>query len=144
MMDFLMSCRHQLRPEEFQLFVVILWAIWNRRNNIIHDRPCLPVADIFPWCKAFLDDFLQATTPLAQAPPAPNRLVRWIPPIHNTFKLNTDAAMDATHNITGLGAVLRDSTRAVMLSCVHAIHGLLSPIVAEAKAILFGLSTAFA
>ncbi|KAL5804999.1 hypothetical protein ACOSQ3_031799 [Xanthoceras sorbifolium] len=52
--------------------------------------------------------------------------------------------MDATHNITGLGAVRRDFTRAVMLSCVDAIPGLLSPIVVEAKAILFGLSTAFA
>ncbi|KAL5734834.1 hypothetical protein ACOSP7_032695 [Xanthoceras sorbifolium] len=119
---------------------MVLLAIWNRRNNLIHHRPCLLVGGLVPWCKAFLSNFLKANA--AVPPPIPNRFVRWIPPIQNVYKLNTDATLDDKKNITGLGAIMRDSSGAVMFSCIDSIVGLLALKVAETKAILFGLSAA--
>ncbi|KAL5754547.1 hypothetical protein ACOSP7_022767 [Xanthoceras sorbifolium] len=108
----------------------------------MHHRPYLPDSELLPWCRYFLDEFLQANATLVHHSPASRRSVKWTPPAPNFFKLNTDAALDVSRNTTGLGAVLRDSCVAVLLSCVDKITGMLPPIVAEAKAILLGLSVA--
>ncbi|KAL5826311.1 hypothetical protein ACOSQ4_018108 [Xanthoceras sorbifolium] len=142
MLDFLMACQYQLKRDEFLVFVVAFWAIWNRRNNIMHHRPYLPDGELLPWCRSFLEEFLQANATLVHHSPVSRGSAKWTPPAPNFFKLNSDSALDVSRNITGLGAVLRDSCGAVLLSCVDTISGLLPPIVAEAKAILLGLSVA--
>ncbi|KAL5812922.1 hypothetical protein ACOSQ3_027872 [Xanthoceras sorbifolium] len=45
-------------------------------------------------------------------------------------------------NITGLGAIARNSSDDVIMSGIDFISGLLDPAIAEAKAIFFGLSLA--
>ncbi|KAL5790424.1 hypothetical protein ACOSQ2_005312 [Xanthoceras sorbifolium] len=72
-----------------------------------------------------------------------SRFIRWIPPITGGFKLNTDAALDFKNLRTDLGAVVRDHLGKLVLSGMTSFTGLLSPAVAEAKAILFGLLMAF-
>ncbi|KAL5746239.1 hypothetical protein ACOSP7_027385 [Xanthoceras sorbifolium] len=71
------------------------------------------------------------------------RFCRWSPPILGCFKLNTDAALDYKGNKTGLGAVIRDHSGAVVLSDMSSSDGLLAPGAAKAKAIFFGLLMAF-
>ncbi|KAL5833953.1 hypothetical protein ACOSQ3_017627 [Xanthoceras sorbifolium] len=56
--------------------------------------------------------------------------------------MNTDAALSIAKCKTGIGAVLRDHNGDVLLFGVHSLDGVLEPDIAEAKAILFGLTLA--
>uniref|UniRef100_A0A803Q0A1 Reverse transcriptase domain-containing protein n=1 Tax=Cannabis sativa TaxID=3483 RepID=A0A803Q0A1_CANSA len=54
--------------------------------------------------------------------------------------LNVDAAVDANHKITGIGAVVRDSTRVVRAALAKPIIGNFSSHEMEAKAIFYSLN----
>ncbi|KAL5769659.1 hypothetical protein ACOSP7_013813 [Xanthoceras sorbifolium] len=140
MLDFLLWCKDQLRPSEFNLLAVVLWAVWNRHNALLHHRSSLPPEAVVPWCEAYLAEFMDSN---AKVPlPSSNRFVRWIPPIDNVLKINVDAARSKSAQITGLGAVIRNSSGEVLMTGIDYITGLLDPTIAECKAILFGLSLA--
>ncbi|KAL5777126.1 hypothetical protein ACOSP7_010052 [Xanthoceras sorbifolium] len=129
MVDFLLWCKDQLRPAEFNLLVVVIWAVWNRRNALLHHRPSLPPESVVPWCEAYLAEFMESN---AKVPlPSLNRFVRWIPPIDKVVKINVDAARSDSAQITGLGAVIRNSSGEVLMTGIDYI-----------TAILFGLSLA--
>ncbi|KAH7548527.1 hypothetical protein JRO89_XS14G0150400 [Xanthoceras sorbifolium] len=57
-----------------------------------------------------------------------------------TTQINTDAALDVGRNCTGLGVIIRDSAGMVLLVGVKRLAGALNPEMAEALAVLFGLS----
>ncbi|KAL5790509.1 hypothetical protein ACOSQ2_005397 [Xanthoceras sorbifolium] len=134
-----MLCKHSL--DNFLLLATVLWKNWCNCNCALHDRPSVAVCEVVPWCKSFLAEFGEANSNHHLA--GLSRFLRWIPPILGGFKLNTDAALDFKKARTGLGAVVRDHLSRVVLSGMTSFAGLLSPAVAEAKAILFGLLMAF-
>ncbi|KAL5817062.1 hypothetical protein ACOSQ3_025440 [Xanthoceras sorbifolium] len=68
--------------------------------------------------------------------------VKWHPPNSNCYKFNTDASIDDHKNCTGLGVIIRDSRGLVMASCVKGFDSLYSPPIAEALAILRGITLA--
>ncbi|KAL5750380.1 hypothetical protein ACOSP7_024983 [Xanthoceras sorbifolium] len=68
--------------------------------------------------------------------------VKWHPPNSNCYKINTDASIDDHKNCTGLGVIIRDSRGLVMASCVKGFDSLYSPPIAEALAILRGITLA--
>ncbi|KAI9200516.1 hypothetical protein LWI28_009344 [Acer negundo] len=59
------------------------------------------------------------------------------------YKVNIDAALDCVGKISGSRAIIRDSKGLVMAFCTHISSGLLSPLMAEALAILQGIHFAF-
>ncbi|KAK9697218.1 hypothetical protein RND81_08G022400 [Saponaria officinalis] len=66
---------------------------------------------------------------------------KWEPPLSGTIKLNTDAALFGDAEV-GLGIVGRDSMGSVMMVASRRIRANLSPAMAEAQAMLFGMETA--
>ncbi|KAL5779492.1 hypothetical protein ACOSQ2_010229 [Xanthoceras sorbifolium] len=140
MLSFLVDCRAQLSTDQFLLFACILWQIWNYRNSIIYSRKCLMLVDIVLWCNSFLVEFNEAnyTAHLQRV----SHFVQWIPPDSGLIKVNTDAAINSTIGKTGLGVVICNNFGEVLMAWVDVLEGALAPDMAEAKAILFGLSIA--
>ncbi|KAL5857645.1 hypothetical protein ACOSQ3_005103 [Xanthoceras sorbifolium] len=140
MLDFLMFCRSVISSYNMQLLGIILWKVWHIRNCSVYQRPCMAIEEVVPWCQNFLADY--STAHFVPRPSRVERFVRWILPIFGHFTLNTNAALDHLRCKTGLGAVLRNHLGEVMLLGMFSFNGLLSPEIAEAKAILFGVSMA--
>ncbi|KAL5864589.1 hypothetical protein ACOSQ3_002103 [Xanthoceras sorbifolium] len=137
LLDFLIFCRSILSCSNMQLLGVILWRVWHHRNCLKHQNSNLHVDEIVPWCKSYLHDFVAAHE--LRRPVSVNRFLRWILPISGDLKLNTDASLDPLRCKIGLGVVLRNHYREVLLSGLVSFNGSLQPDVAEAKTILFGV-----
>ncbi|KAL5847316.1 hypothetical protein ACOSQ3_010840 [Xanthoceras sorbifolium] len=107
----------------------------------MHDRPCLNDEIIVPWCRNFLSEFLSS---LVQQRPADcvSRFERWIPPDEGFVKVNSNAAIDISRGMVGLGWVVRDSEGFVLLSAVKPVMGGFSLEVAEVLAVLTALQVA--
>ncbi|KAH7575609.1 hypothetical protein JRO89_XS02G0162200 [Xanthoceras sorbifolium] len=80
----------------------------------------------------------------ARAPSAPRSVipVRWSRPTSGGFKINSDAALNSSSKLVGLGAVIRDSNGNVMAACAKRLHLLCSAAHAEALALLCGVQLA--
>ncbi|KAL5776641.1 hypothetical protein ACOSP7_009567 [Xanthoceras sorbifolium] len=104
MVSFFLSCKELLSVDDFCLLCYILWQNWFHRNSVFHVHPCIPLANIVPWCKSCFDEFSAAKfrEPLQRVP----RLVCWLPPDFGCFKVNTDAALNPLHGRTSFGAVI--------------------------------------
>ncbi|KAL5779271.1 hypothetical protein ACOSQ2_010008 [Xanthoceras sorbifolium] len=139
-LDFLIYCWTVLSSSDLLLLGIVLWKVWNLRNCILHHQPCIIAADLVPWCRAFLADFATAHVVLPAA--RVEKYLRWIPHIYGQLKLNTDAALNSSRCKTGLGAVLRNHMGEVLLSGMFSFDGVLKLDIAEAKALLFGVSMA--
>ncbi|XWS15100.1 hypothetical protein CRYUN_Cryun35bG0065100 [Craigia yunnanensis] len=74
--------------------------------------------------------------------PTPRNPARWTPPVHDSVKLNVDAAYCSTTKIASLGMIVRDETGAICLSAVMKTGSVDSPLQVEFKAIAFGLERA--
>ena len=72
-----------------------------------------------------------------------DKVVKWIAPIGNTVKINTDAAFLASSGKAGLGFVIRNSEGLVMASGGKCLNIVQDVETAEALAILFGISMAW-
>ncbi|KAL5777327.1 hypothetical protein ACOSP7_010253 [Xanthoceras sorbifolium] len=107
-MDFLLAVKRRLQVEEFELFSVMAWRCWFRRNRVVHGQLLLPAGDVLAWSSSFLAEFQAAGT----RPPtdgAPSRSVsRWSPPSAGTFKLNVNANLADHAGVVGLRLAIRD------------------------------------
>ncbi|GMN60070.1 hypothetical protein TIFTF001_029170 [Ficus carica] len=55
------------------------------------------------------------------------------------FKLNVDAAISKNYNFAGIGAVIRDSSGALVACFLPTVQGFFSPHIAECLALREGL-----
>ncbi|KAK2637969.1 hypothetical protein Ddye_025764 [Dipteronia dyeriana] len=67
------------------------------------------------------------------------KVVKWTLPPAGSFKVNTDAAILADHQLVGVGLIIRDSNGKVSTSFAQKFTVCFSPAMAEAVAILQGL-----
>ncbi|KAK9997768.1 hypothetical protein SO802_017371 [Lithocarpus litseifolius] len=65
LLDCFLFSREEFRAE---LFVIIVWLLWNRRNAIHFGQPPLPVDSICSKAGSYLQEFLQAQTEEAVPP----------------------------------------------------------------------------
>ncbi|KAK2644314.1 hypothetical protein Ddye_019509 [Dipteronia dyeriana] len=78
----------------------------------------------------------------SQSPPRVGELaeVRWRPPGGGLYKVNTNAALGSNGDMVGPGIIVCDHEGFVMGACAKLTHTVYSPQIAEAYAILTGLS----
>ena len=102
-LDFFGNCVIRLKKEDLCVLSVVFWHIWSLRNLLVHGGGTWMVEEILPWSKDFLKEF-QAVNVIQGANRSSlvrQQLIVWSLPCENSFKLNTDAALDSCSSMVG-------------------------------------------
>ena len=109
----LVSTARQLE-EDTELFTVIAWFVWCRRNKCHFKEQCLPPEKILDAAKLVLNEFHgRPKTRTIRLQPQPHR---WTPPGPGIYKANYDGAYFAEEEAAGFGVVVRNELGQVMAS----------------------------
>ncbi|XP_075659628.1 uncharacterized protein LOC142629508 [Castanea sativa] len=100
-----LSSREEFRAE---IFVIIVWLLWNRRNVVQFSHPPLPVSSICSKAGSYLQEFLQAQT-AEPVPPRPPPMQQWRPPDPHCFKVNFNVAVFRCSSLVGIGVIVRNN-----------------------------------
>ncbi|KAI9185079.1 hypothetical protein LWI28_003962 [Acer negundo] len=103
--DFVLSYENRLKKDELELLCVVWWKIWNMRNHVVHSSPVFTVEEIFDWAVCYLEGFQKAIDSCSCLSVKPQVASLWQAPITESFKINTDAALDFNNNTSSLGEV---------------------------------------
>ncbi|KAG8650771.1 hypothetical protein MANES_07G069794v8 [Manihot esculenta] len=129
----LCSVLQLVRKEDQAMVVMICWALWQARNDVVwSSKWSSPAAVVYrartilyDWCNArHVDDSS------SNAVPAPPPLHFWVPPLQGFLKANVDAAV-FPDGFIGVGGVLRSYDGSFVGACQHRLLGYFSPKTAE-------------
>ena len=94
-----------------ELFTLVIWNLWNRRNNLRLGKPALPLDKILDVAREkWLEIFL------AEAPTLPQGPTTWSPPGENNYKINFDGVTFAETSTAGMGIIIRNNKGLPMAS----------------------------
>lgn len=97
-----------------ELFAMVTWTIWFRRNKVRSTPPGFPV-DQVQQC-AF-DSLLEFRTAQPRKQPTPARpLSKWSPPAGDSYKVNFDGAVFKEDDRVGIGVIIQNCHGMVMAS----------------------------
>ncbi|KAK3183220.1 hypothetical protein Dsin_030506 [Dipteronia sinensis] len=141
--DFFSSCTQNLGKKDLKLLCVVLWHVWFLRNQLVQCVGRHGLKNVVPWSEEFLEESMVVNGVVGiQREQVRQNEIKWHPPEVGFFKLNTDAAIDVQKWCVGLGMVVRDCFGAVKAGSIQRIEARYSASVAEALAILRGISFA--
>jgi ribonuclease HI len=115
-----------------ELFAVIAYKLWLRRNRVVFDDLVLPPSCLLKGATEMLEDFRQSKRVASSI--ANDRLAtssQWVKPSVGTVKINWDAALCSSKKIKGVGVVARDATGAVKAALCSFLPYVSDPSVAE-------------
>ena len=97
-----------------ELFSMVAWAIWNRRNNLCLGKATTSLDELLSQTRDRLREFKlynsSSVIPVGRPP------TRWQAPDQNTYKVNFDDALFSTANTAGMGVVIRNEDGQVVVS----------------------------
>ena len=102
-----------------ELFSLVIWNLWNRRNNLRLGKTALPLDKITEHAR---ERQLGALSPSAN--PSLHRRqhqMAWSSPEAQRYKINYDAATFVEDNTAGLGIVIRNSEGHALVSLMQQI-----------------------
>ncbi|XP_073129262.1 uncharacterized protein [Henckelia pumila] len=116
---------------------MVLWGIWNARNNVVWNGKLTPTTIVFhtamdqhaQWLKTNKRHENNAPSSIQQISTA------WCPPPSCFFKCNVDAALFTDPPRIGVGCIICYSSGAVISDMCGSLPGSFSSIIAEALAI---------
>ncbi|KAL5854092.1 hypothetical protein ACOSQ4_003894 [Xanthoceras sorbifolium] len=117
-LDFMELSRVQLVLEELELLCMVLWS------------------------KSFLGEFQAAASSPNTAASQDKQARCWFPPVLGYWKINTEFALDVTKGAVGVRIIIRNHLGLVCASAAQKLVANFSPMVAEAVALLLGISFA--
>ena len=95
-------------------FSMVVWALWNRRNNLRLRKAGGTLGQLFSQAKDRVKEFsLHNTTTTLTMRRIP---ARWTPPGDEYYKVNFDGALFQADNCAGIGVVIRNGDGQVMAS----------------------------
>ena len=106
------------RTEELQIFAMVTWSIWYRRNRQRLDHPIEELHRLLPRSIELLMEFhhAQDDVPPQPASTRPTCQPKWKPPADGSYKANFDGAIFAETSEAGIGVIIRNDQGAVMAS----------------------------
>ncbi|KAB2621906.1 hypothetical protein D8674_024088 [Pyrus ussuriensis x Pyrus communis] len=125
MTDWGLFLASSLSKKNFELILMIWWAIWPSRNNLLWngktERPDLIAARAISYWQEF--NASSYLVPLPSEPP----IVRWSYPQPGFLKLNVDGAWDEKNILGAVSAIIRDegafvATRAIRFPFVSSFY----------------------
>lgn len=98
--------------EEAEQIGIILWTIWNYRNQISVNNERMDEQKLMLWVKRNLEEQRKHTSSLL--PEIRLESLRnhdfWTPPPQNFLKLNSDASWNESLKVGGIGWIIRNSS----------------------------------
>ena len=92
-----------------EIFSIIAWLLWNRRNASQFGKPVHPLYKLCNIAGNILQEYLTAQNEVEEsAPIGPIVLQHWPPPNHDNYKVNFDAAIFNSSNSAGIGVMVHD------------------------------------
>ncbi|XP_019258895.1 PREDICTED: uncharacterized protein LOC109237091 [Nicotiana attenuata] len=128
-----------LKISWINLLPFLLWGIWiNRNNNNFNNTHFSPrIKDISNLASEFL--FFNSTGTTTKDKSSIN--IKWYPPQHDWYKLNTDGAFKHEGNKSGIGGAFRNNKGRWILG-YQKMDKAISPLHAELQAIHEGMKIA--
>ncbi|XP_065629690.1 uncharacterized protein LOC136067560 [Quercus suber] len=115
-----------------EIFALIAWLLWNRRNLLGLSKPVQPLQTLPSLAGGVLQDFINVQD-LVPVPIRTSSTNQWCPPDPQYYKANFDGVVFKSSNIASLGVVIRDS-RGDILGAMS-IHVPLPQFVPKVKAL---------
>ncbi|CAJ2636477.1 unnamed protein product [Trifolium pratense] len=106
----LFSILHRLNKDQQELFCVLVWSIWKRRNNKVWENVTDSDQTVVERAKHLITSWRNAQQIRQSAnitQPSPQQTV-WTKPRHGRYKCNVDASFSLDRNKVGIGMCLRD------------------------------------
>ena len=96
-----------------ELFISVIWAVWNRRNNLRLGNPVVSLSQLLQLAR---DRQLERATLSVSSPTnRPQHLPSsWTPPATPCYKVKFDGATFAADGSAGLGVIIRNGDGQVM------------------------------
>ena len=116
--DLVFSARQQ--EENMELFIVVAWLIWNRRNKIHFNEQHLPLKKILEAATALLTKFHSNSVDRPKRKLA--RTQCWAPLVVGVYKVNYDDAYFADEEKAGICVVVQNELGQVMGSLAEKIE----------------------
>ncbi|KAL5823443.1 hypothetical protein ACOSQ4_021343 [Xanthoceras sorbifolium] len=124
-------------------FLVAAWLSWCDRNNCLLGGKQLKSADVWSLASAFISDFSSACRSICVVTlQSQGRGLVWLPPPSGVFKLNVNASVFKGGRQVGTGSVVSRSDGSLVSAAASVFHRGFAVNVAEALAVLDGLSLA--
>ncbi|XP_060972201.1 uncharacterized protein LOC133038159 [Cannabis sativa] len=127
-----------------QLVVMLCWALWKCRNDLVWNQKSAEVKDVVMLAQTVLNQWLYAQD--KNFDPSLGLLYpedgneHWTPPNVDTIKINTDAAIFSSTNRYSYSCVARSHLGILLEAKAKCVRGVVSPEVAEAIGIHEALS----
>jgi ribonuclease HI len=134
-------CRHG-SDFEVSKAAVLMWFIWQNRNNIVWNDSKLSAQQVGVQALTFwnqwatINGFFHEQQQAVLPPTAANNIVQWNQPPFGFLKCNVDASFFNMAGVTGSGWILRDYRGQFQLAGSNIIHASLSVLEGEAMALI--------
>ncbi|XP_024160379.1 uncharacterized protein LOC112167571 [Rosa chinensis] len=103
--EWMLECVHRVSLQQFEKFMVFLWALWNNRNAALwEEKPRLP-ADIAIATMSWFNEYKLVH---ASSIPRMKVIQRWSRPVENVLKCNIDGSFSQYQMKGGVGCELRN------------------------------------
>ncbi|XP_026378336.1 uncharacterized protein LOC113272753 [Papaver somniferum] len=139
MMFWLIDPISKLHERDQYLFVVILWSLWQSRNNLFFQNIKETHSTVLMRARAML--LTRKPCPIISNTVSFGYYDKWIPPPTRWIKFNTDGAYDPVSGNNGAGYVMRGFSNTASF-CASIVFGVESAEEAEARAIWEALKKA--
>lgn len=119
-------------PSTISLLVIIYWAMWYRRNKLIHQGKNSSLHDLVCFVKGYLQELQLVQANMNPSRPMVKEL--WRPPDMGSLKLNFDATFHLQTNSSTDAVIVRNSDGQVMSACTYPLSDVADAFVTKARA----------
>uniref|UniRef100_A0A803QHW9 Reverse transcriptase domain-containing protein n=1 Tax=Cannabis sativa TaxID=3483 RepID=A0A803QHW9_CANSA len=154
--DFIFHLSNVHSQPDFELNVCTMWAIWSHRNKVLHGGVLKEGKITTSFAQDYLGKYHASTRQTHTAPAVTSvsptgahtskkqasKDISWQPPTAAGLKLNVDAAVNATSQTLGVGAIVRDHNGLVVAAISKPAQGCFHSDEMEAKALFHSLNWA--
>ncbi|GAU43413.1 hypothetical protein TSUD_398900, partial [Trifolium subterraneum] len=123
-----------LNKEQQEIFSVLLWSIWKRRNAKVWDNITESNTNVYERAQHLLTSWkhAQQTRSYANTPQPVQQRTNWEKPSQGRCKCNIDASFSSTHNKVGIDTCIRDDQGRYMAAKIEWLEPILDVEIGEA------------